>query len=166
MKILGMIDKGIDKGSGHLLVVCVFSMLSLSVLGIVLRWFSITFLWFEPLIRHLVFLSTFLGGVLATGRGTHIGIDIISKYLESSGRTQMIRGIKIIISLASFLTLIWLTKASIGFVKVELQYGKNVFLGIHSGFLVAIIPFGFSLISFRFFYKFIEVAFLSKKEEK
>ena len=58
-------------------------MLFFSVLTILLRWFGQSLEFVEPFVRHLVFLSTFLGGVLATGRGTHIGIDIIGKLLES-----------------------------------------------------------------------------------
>ena len=58
-------------------------MMILSITGIVLRWFNIAFLWIDPLVRHLVFICTFLGGAIATGRGTHIGIDIIGRLLES-----------------------------------------------------------------------------------
>ena len=36
--------------------------------------------------------------------------------------------------------------------KVELEFGRDVFWGIHSGFLVGIIPFGFLLISLRFIF--------------
>ena len=36
----------------------------LSVTNIFLRWFDMTIYWVEPLVRHLVFLSAFLGGYL------------------------------------------------------------------------------------------------------
>ena len=74
--LLKSTDKFIEKISISLLVVCVLSMLLLSVLNIFLRWFNTTLFWVEPLVRHLVFLSAFLGGVLATGNRSHIGIDI------------------------------------------------------------------------------------------
>jgi TRAP-type C4-dicarboxylate transport system permease small subunit len=127
-------------------------MLTMSVGTIVLRWFNSTFLWFEPFIRHLVFISAFLGGVLATGRRTHIGIDIIGKYLESKESWDTYLWVSRIIYLACTITLAWLVSASIDFVKVEAQYGKEAFLGIHSKFLVAITPFGFSLIGLRFLF--------------
>jgi TRAP-type C4-dicarboxylate transport system permease small subunit len=33
---------------------------------------------------------------------------------------------------------------------MEMEFGKVEFLGIKSGYLVTIIPFGFALIAFRF----------------
>ena len=71
------LDEWIDNFSSWLLVISVVLMLFLSVLNIFLRWGNTTIFWIEPLVRHLVFLSAFLGGILATGRKNHIGIDII-----------------------------------------------------------------------------------------
>lgn len=150
-RVIRKFDLLIESFAKYALVFCVFGMLSISVLSIVLRWFEFTFQWFEPLVRHLVFISAFLGGVMATGNKTHIGIDIIGKYLESKGNEKALIWIERVVSLASAVTLIWLTSACIQFVGVEAIYGKEVFLGIHSKFLVGIIPVGFSLISLRFF---------------
>jgi len=152
--ILKVIDTSIEKASTWILVVSVFSMLFFSVLTIVLRWMGTGLSFVEPLVRHLVFLCTFLGGVIATGRGTHIGIDIVGKYLESRGYFFLCACAKRGIMLASFFTLVWLIYASCLFVKVELEFGRDVFFGISSGQLVGIIPFGFGLIAFRFFYIF------------
>jgi TRAP-type C4-dicarboxylate transport system permease small subunit len=154
--ILKVIDEIIEKLSSYALIFSVFAMLLISVISIVLRWFSISIHWTEPFVRHLVFLSTFLGGVLATGRGTHIGIDIIGKYLESKNLNQFSIWITRVISITSFCTLVWLVLASISFMLIELKYGKAVFWGISSGFLVGIIPFGFSLIAYRFFFIFVD----------
>lgn len=153
--ILKGIDELIEKLSSWGLVFCVFAMLSISVLSIVLRWFSTSLHWSEPFVRHMVFLSTFLGGVIATGRGTHIGIDIIGKWCEGKGKEILVVWIRRIISLASFCTLAWLVYASYDFMKIELKYGREVFWGISSGFLVGIIPFGFSLIAYRFLWLFL-----------
>jgi TRAP-type C4-dicarboxylate transport system permease small subunit len=152
LKVLGAIDRSIEKGASWILVACVIGMLVLSLLIIVLRWFALSLAWAEPFVRHLVFLSAFMGGVLATGRGTHIGIDIIGKILEAQGNTRAHVWVLRAIQLTSFLTLSWLITASWDFVLVEAQYGKAAFLGIHSKFLVAIIPFGLALISYRFLY--------------
>ena len=141
--------------SSYGLIFSVFAMLSISVISIVLRWFSISIHWMEPFVRHLVFLSTFLGGVLATGRGTHIGIDIISKYLEAKKLDRYAIWVNRIIALGSLLTLVWLTTSSLEFMQVELKYGKPVFWGISSGVLVGIIPFGFILIAYRFLFLLI-----------
>ncbi len=154
-KFLELIDRGIERVAGWILVVSVVLMLFISVSIIVLRWIDISFLWFEPFIRHLVFLSAFMGGVLATGRRTHIGIDIIGKYFESKEMWKAFRWVGRVVSLVSLLTLIWLTKSTLDFVILEAKYGKEVFLGIHSKFLVGLIPFGTSLIACRFFYLFV-----------
>jgi len=158
------IDKGIEKFSGWGLVICVMIMLFLSSLVIVMRWFGITFLWFDPFIRHIVFISTFLGGVIATGRGTHIGIDILGKYLESKDMGNAQLWIKRLISFVSMGTLIWLIKAAWAFMLSEMKYGKITFFGIHSGYLTAIIPVGFGLICYRFFYLFISSFSVEAKE--
>lgn len=149
------IDKGVEKFSSWGLVVCVLVMLFLSTTVIIMRWFGVTFLWFDPFIRHVVFISTFLGGVIATGRGTHIGIDILGKYLESKNMNNAQAWIERLIAVVSTGTLAWLIKASWDFMLSEMKYGKATFFGIHSGYLTAIIPIGFALIAYRFFYIFI-----------
>ncbi|MBT3583447.1 MAG: TRAP transporter small permease subunit [Halobacteriovoraceae bacterium] len=159
LKVLKAIDTGIEKGSSWVLIFTVLLMLSLSVTTIVLRWFQTSLLWLDPLVRHLVFIATFLGGVLATGRGTHIGIDIIGKWLETKKKYKAIKSIRIIIALTSTLVLAWLISASWDFVAVEFKYGKPHFLGIHTGYLVSIIPVGLSLICYRFFYIFMNGLF-------
>jgi len=68
-----------------------------------------------------------------------------------------------IINLASSIVLIVFVKLSWDFVLVEAEFGKEVFLGIHSRFLVGIIPFGFSIIGIRFILKFI-LSFDSKNK--
>jgi TRAP-type C4-dicarboxylate transport system permease small subunit len=155
MKFFRAIDQGIEKVAIFLLVSGVGVMLTLAVLTIVLRWFNASFLWLDPLVRHLVFTTTFLGGVVATGRGSHIGIDILSKALEAQEKHLALLRLKRLISLVSCLTLAWLTLASWNFMQVEFEYGRAAFLGIHSGFLVGIIPVGVSLIAYRFFYVFL-----------
>ena len=139
-------------------------MLLFSVASIFLRFFNISFLWIEPFVRHLVFISIFLGGILATGKGSHIGIDILAKYFESSKNEKARRYLNSFISLFSCVILFWMAYASLKFVEVELEYGKEVFWGVHSGFLVMIIPIGFVLISFRFIIQFVRNLFDIKVE--
>lgn len=156
MALFRFIDKLIEKGSSYLLVICVALMLTLSVFAIVMRWFETSFLWMEPFVRHLVFLSTFLGGVVATGRGTHIAIDVLNKKIEMSGPDWAKRLSLRIMNFASGAALIWLVRASWQFMNIELEYGHEVFWGIHSGVLVGIIPFGLSLIAYRFMFRFMQ----------
>ncbi|MCB9061334.1 MAG: TRAP transporter small permease subunit [Halobacteriovoraceae bacterium] len=132
------------------LVVSVAFMLSLTVLTIILRWFNITLLWVDPLVRHLVFLTAFLGGTVATGKKTHIAIDIVSKFLETKNWPKGELYLKRFITLICILTICWLNKTSIDFYHIELEFGKEVFWGLHSSIFVSIIPIGLTLITLRF----------------
>lgn len=154
-KFFYLIDHCIEKLASWGLVIAVFGMITFSVLTIVFRWVNYNVMWFDPFVRHLVFFATFLGGVIATGRRTHIGIDILGKYFEGKGMVKSQIFVTRLIAFASTVTLIWLIKASVQFAKVEFEFGKAEFLNIHSGFMVSIIPFGLGLIAYRFFYIFL-----------
>ena len=162
MRFAKIADKALEKLATYLLVFSVLSMLSLSSMSIVLRWFQLNITWIDPFVRHLVFFSAFLGGVVATGQGTHIGIDILGKFVESRG----MHGLKNIISktvmIASMLVLVWLIKAGIDFTQVEMEFSKKEFWGIDSGYLVMMIPIGMSFLLLRFLTIFI-ISFESKE---
>jgi TRAP-type C4-dicarboxylate transport system permease small subunit len=107
-------------------------------------------MWLEPLTRHLVFLSAFLGGSLATSKRVHIRVDLLTKLVEISN-SKIIKWIHHnLINLFCFITCLILTKASYDFFLVEKEYGAPAFLDIHSSWLVGIIPVGMGLISLRF----------------
>lgn len=155
MKFVKSIDTFVEKLSSHLLVVSILSILFFSSLSIIMRWFHVNFSWIDPFVRHLVFLGTFLGGVIATGKGNHIGIDLISKFLEVKGYHRAQNQIGRIINIFSFVVLVWLIKASLDFTKVEMAYSKPEFWGIPSFYLVAMIPFGVGLMATRYIALFI-----------
>ena len=134
--IFKKIDTGFEKLVAWLLVVIVLAMLFLSSANIVARWFQHNITWVDPFVRHLVFFSAFLGGVIATGRGTHIGIDIIGKFVESKGWLKLKDIINRVVMIVSILVLCWLTKASLDFRKVEMEFLETVFRGIERGGLV------------------------------
>lgn len=155
MKFFKFIDTCVEKFSLWTLIISIIAMAGFALTTIVLRWFNITYLWMDPLVRHLVFMSAFLGGVLATGARNHIGIDVISKVLESKHMHTLNNNLRRLVDLSAVCVLLWLTKAAIDFVKMEQEFGGEVFLGLHSGYLVLMIPIGFGLITYRFFYNFI-----------
>jgi TRAP-type C4-dicarboxylate transport system permease small subunit len=161
-KQLRQFDQKIEKFVGWVLLISVTMMFSLSVLNIILRWLNTNLSWIEPLVRHLVFLATFLGGVIATGRGSHIGIDILGRWCEATKKLRLFLWIQRVCAATSFLTVLWLIKSSLDFMKMELEFGKPVFWGITSGQLVSIIPIGFSFIAIRF----LIVLILSADPEK
>jgi len=154
MKGFLWIDRAIGKGASGLLVVTVLTIFIAGLSSIVLRWFHLSFMWLDPLIRHLLFLSAFLSGIVITGKNKHLSIDLLNKYLESFPLWH--QRARRIVYLTSVLTLLWLIKASWDFLLSEIQYGKVQFLGIHSAVWVAVIPVGLFLMSYRFFYLFLE----------
>ena len=135
-----------------LLVICVFSMLGLTLVNITLRAFDTAFHWIDPFVRHLVFFSAFLGGCLATGANLHIKMDLLSKLLEKrAGNIK--KYIELIVVLSTFGACLVLTYACYEFTLSELRYGRESFLGIHSGALVSLSVIGFGLISTRTLFK-------------
>lgn len=153
----------LEKLTTYLLVVSILAMLSLSSLSIVVRWFQHNITWIDPFVRHLVFFSAFLGGIIATGRGTHIGIDIVGKFVESKGWHHLKNAISKIIMIASIVVLGWMIKAGIEFTRVEMEFSKIEFWGISSGYLVMLVPIGLSLLALRFIFVFI-LSFEEKAE--
>lgn len=132
------------------LISSLFTILLLAVLSIILRWMGSSPLWLEPLIRHVVFLSAFLGGSLATSKGVHIKVDVLTHLVESSKSKVLHWFHRNIVALFSLITCVFLVKAGLDFYLVEREYGAPAFLEIHSSYLVGIIPFGMALISLRF----------------
>lgn len=155
MGLIKAIDTGVDKFASWLLVLFLLSVLFLSSGAIVLRWFHINLYWIDPFVRHAVFLCAFLGGVVATGRSNHIAIDLISKLLELKQMDHARVIVHRIILFSSGLVMIWLLKASIDFMRIEMEFSKEEFWGIDSGHMVGMIPFGVILIMIRFFTLFI-----------
>lgn len=151
MSFIRKLDWAVEKFSSVLLVASILAILFCSSLSIVLRWFQINLTWIDPFVRHLVLAGTFLGGVVATGRGNHIGIDLISKFLEVKGKNHAKVIVNRIILISSGLILVWLIKSGVDFTKVEMEFSKIEFWEIKSGYLVAMIPAGLTLIAIRFF---------------
>lgn len=150
MKLFVTFDDILERFSRYGLVASLFMILGLSVFAIVLRWLGSSLMWIEPLVRHLVFLSAFLGGSLATSKNVHIKVDILTKLLERS-HSKIIHWIhKNLIALFCLVVCIVLTKSGWDFYLVEKEFGAPGFLHIHSAYLVGIIPFGMGLIALRF----------------
>lgn len=151
MKIFTIFDDLLERFSRYGLIACLFTILGLSVFAIILRWLGSSLMWIEPLVRHLVFLSAFLGGSLATSKNVHIRVDILTKLIELS-RSKMLLWIhKNLVSLFCLIVCLVLAKSGWDFYLVEKEFGAPGFLHLHSSILVGIIPFGMGLITLRFF---------------
>jgi TRAP-type C4-dicarboxylate transport system permease small subunit len=149
-KLIISFDNVLEKISRYGLIISLFAILGLAVLAIILRWLGQSLMWLEPLVRHLVFLSAFLGGSLATSKNVHIRIDLLTKLLEKSSSKFLHWAHKNIVSLFCLAVSVALVQSSYDFYLVEKEFGTEAFLNIHSSYLVAIIPFGMGLISLRF----------------
>ena len=102
--------------------------------------------WTEPLVRLLVLWITFLGASLVTRVNKHIKIDIMSSILPAKWRPLR----ELILSLACIIITVFMTKASIEYVKTEMNFGGYIFLKLPVWIGQLIIPIGFSLLLFRF----------------
>lgn len=143
------LEKLTDQIVGNALVVVVALMLGLSVFAIILRWFEFPLSWIDPLVRHLVFITAFLGATLASGKARHISIEILPKFLENQKRFRGLFLLNKIIQICTVVGTMWLFASGYQFYFVEREFGQVTGLGLHSSTLVAIIPAGFALIFFR-----------------
>jgi TRAP-type C4-dicarboxylate transport system permease small subunit len=165
LKLVTRFDDALETLSRWGIVSSLFAILFLAVLAIVLRWIGHSVMWLEPLTRHLVFLSAFLGGSLATSKGVHIRVDILTKLVEASNSKVLLWLHQNLVAVFCFVTTAFLMKASWDFFLVEKEFGAPSFLNIHSAYLVGIIPFGMGLICLRFLNKFIIGIFTGETRE-
>jgi TRAP-type C4-dicarboxylate transport system permease small subunit len=150
VKFIQKFDDILEKISRWGLITCLLTILGLAVTSIFLRWGGVSFMWLEPLTRHLDFLSAFLGGSLATSKDVHIRVDLLTKLLERSHSVIIHWLHRNIISLFCFITVLALFKSSWDFYLSEKEFGSPSLLGLHSSVFVAIIPVGLGLITLRF----------------
>lgn len=150
MKLIVVFDDLLERLSRWGLISCLFGILSLAVAAIFFRWAGKSFMWLEPFVRHLVFVSAFLGGSLATRKGVHIKVDLLTILIERSNSKIAKWVHRNIIALFCVITLTALLKSSWDFYLSEKEFGSPTFFHLHSSTLVAIIPFGIGLILLRF----------------
>lgn len=154
-KYLQLFDDFLEKLSRWGIVLSLFCILALAMLSIIMRWLSMSLLWIEPLIRHIVFLSAFLGGSLATKKGAHIKVDLLTHILGRSSSDVLHWFHRNLVGLFCCITSLCLTVSSWDFYQVEKEFGSETFLHLHSSHLVLIIPLGMGLIFFRFLNKLL-----------
>ena len=131
-----------------LLVALVLMIIGMAVTQIVLRnMFDTGIFWGDVMVRILVLWIGMVGAMVASRKGEHISIDILSRYL--SPRYQ-----KLVSSLVEFVTFLICSVTAYYSVKLvigEFEYGENAFAGVPFWLCEAIIPFAFSVIALRYF---------------
>ena len=142
------IIKGLNVIEEAFLCLLLLSMIVLACTQILLRdLFSSGFMWADPLLRHMVLWAGLFGAAIATRKGKHIAIDVVSHLV--SPKIQLWFGI--VGAFFAALVCAGLTYASIIFVKNEIAYGGgNELLGIASWWFSLVFPIAFSIISLRF----------------
>lgn len=144
-QILHTLSKIEEMTLGILLILIIL----LACAQIVLRsCFSTGFLWIDPLIRQLVLWAGLLGAVLATGKGQHISLDIVSYLAPEKIRNWL----NCLINLFSAIVCTFLTWASCLFLRDEYLYGGPGLFSISGWVWSLIFPVAFICMSLRFFY--------------
>lgn len=158
MKALKFIDRAIARVEGWFIVLFLSLMISLTFLQVLLRglythghmqWANSLLGhvdWAEPFVRLLVLWITFLGASLLTGDNKHIKIDLTASIFPR----QWIPYRNLLLCLACVVICALMVMASLGYVRIEWEFGGDLFLGIPTWLGQIILPLGFFLILFRF----------------
>ncbi|MBB5348637.1 TRAP transporter small permease subunit [Desulfoprunum benzoelyticum] len=142
-KILRLLN-GIEE---TILCLLLIAMMSLSCLQIALRsLFSSGLLWADPLIQQLVLWSGLLGAAMATARGKHIALDLVT-YLVPK-RIQP--WIFMFSHLLSALTAAALVYAACVFLNNEITYGSPGLFSLPSWVWNLVFPLAFAMIALRY----------------
>lgn len=130
------------------LCLLLLAMILLSCLQIVLRsLFASGLLWADPLIQQLVLWSGLLGAAMATGKGKHIALDIITYLLPEKVQPWVL----LLTHLFSALTVTLLVYAAYLFLQSEIEYGRPGLLGLPSWSWNLIFPLAFVIIASRYY---------------
>jgi len=148
VKLLALIDNGIAKIAGWILVAVLSLMIIMSFGQVLLRnFFGTSIEWGDILLRHLVLWLGFLGATIATGEERHIKVDFLAKFIPP--KLQKI--FAILTSLFAALVCYFLLRAGMVFIDVGIDPKSILFLNIPIWYFVVIIPVGYGLMAFRFF---------------
>lgn len=130
------------------LIVLLLGMIGLSVAQILLRNIGGSgIIWADVLIRIMVLWVGLLGAMIAGRDDRHIRIDVLTRWLPPRIRSTVNALMKFLTSLICGIVA-W---HSIRFVRMEYVSGGTAFAGIPVWLCELLIPFAFTVISFRYF---------------
>ncbi len=138
----------LNRVENGILVLLLLSMLAVAVLQILMRnLFESGIMWGDILVRILVLWVGLAGAMVASRRGNHISIDILSHYLPKRAGNTLKYTVEFftaaICSVAAFYTF--------RFVKIEFEEGGMAFAQVPIWVCEAIIPIAFTIIALRYF---------------
>ncbi len=148
MKIVRIVLSGLGWLEEAFLCILLTGMIVLACLQIILRFSSGGgFLWIDPFLRYAVPWVGLFGAAVATKRGRHISIDLVS-YLVPQ---KAIPWLHLFIHLVSSLVTVALTYAGVAFVQNEIAFGgEGTVLGIPVWGWNVVFPIAFGLMALRF----------------
>jgi TRAP-type C4-dicarboxylate transport system permease small subunit len=130
-----------------LLSILLTIMILLACYQIGLRWFTSGGLaWIDPLLRYLVLWSGLLGAVLATARNNHIALDAVSYLLQR----RLKLWVHLLVDGFCVLVSVFLFRATLLFIKSEIEYGGPGLFGLDTWLWFLIFPLAFGMILLHF----------------
>ncbi len=147
MRFLYFLDEHISRLEQILISALLTVMILLAFWQIVLRNFFATGIdWGDSLVRYLVVWVGFIGAAIATKEGTHISIDVFSRWITGKGSSA----IQVISHLSSAVICGLLAWAGIKFIWYEAQMGGTAFFNLPIWIPELIIPITFGLMTLRY----------------
>jgi len=129
------------------LVLLFTAILAMAVIQIVLRnAFDSGIIWGDILVRILVLWIGMVGAMVASRRGEHIRIDLLTRYLPSRARQAVNAAIAFITAAVCAVASVF----SFKFIAAEYAYGGAAFAAVPVWVCALIIPLGFFVIAVRY----------------
>lgn len=110
--------------------------------------------WIDVVLRQLVILVAFFGGMLATHRGKHINVDALSKVLPASLR----RFLGVVTNALAVGVCVVLARAGSELVAISREHPHPLVPWADEWVFQLMYPFGWSMLAFHFGVRLIEAA--------
>ncbi|MBX7082669.1 MAG: TRAP transporter small permease [Nannocystaceae bacterium] len=110
--------------------------------------------WIDVVLRQLVILVSFFGGMLATHRGKHINVDALSKLLGPRAR----RGLDVVSNGLALAVCLVLARAGADLVAISREHPHELVSWADEWTFQLMFPLGFGLLAFHFALRLLEAA--------
>lgn len=137
----------IYKVEDAVLVSLLLLMIVLAVAQILMRnLFDSGMPWADVLVRILVLWVGLFGAMVASRKGNHIFIDVLTRYVPQRGKDILRSIAEIFTSVICFVTAFY----SLQFVQMEYEDGATAFAQVPAWICESVIPFVFFVIGIRY----------------
>lgn len=130
-----------------LLVGLLLAMILMATLQIVMRnLLGVNIPWGDVMVRIMVLWIGLLGAMIASRKGEHIRIDILSRLMPGRFQTTVDAAVQFITAVLCAVTAVHAFR----FVRSEAEFGGMAFVQVPAWICEAIIPVAFSVIALRY----------------